>query len=88
MNSIPPPSCVCHSQFLNVCPPNDYGLIYFPSPPYMIVRKLEHQSYFSLIFSPMDTPFSLFLAMFSLRIQPNRLYSPLPLVFVTASSLM
>ena len=57
-------------------------------PPLTIVRKLEHQSYFSLIFSPMDTPFPLSLTMFPLHVQPNRLYSPLLLVFVAASSLM
>ena len=40
------------------------------------VRKLEHRSYFSLIFSPMDIPFSLSPAMFPLHVEPNRLYSP------------
>ena len=38
-------------------------------------------------FLTMDTPFSLSLATFSLHVQPNRLYSPLPLVFVVVSSL-
>ena len=52
-----------------------------------IVRKLEHRSYFSLIFSPTDTPFSLSLATFSIHIQPDKLYSPFPLVVVVASSL-
>ena len=51
------------------------------------VRKLEHWSYFSLIFSPMDTPLPLSLTTFPLHVQPNRLYSPLLLMFVVASSL-
>ena len=35
----------------------------------------------------MDAPFFLSLTMFPLHVLPNRLYSPLPLVFVAASSL-
>ena len=51
------------------------------------VRKLEHRSHFSLIFSLWTLPLFLPLTTFPLRVLPNRLHSPFSLVFVVASSL-
>ena len=50
------------------------------------VRKLEHRSHFSLIFSLWTFPSFLSLTTFPLHIPPNRPYSPLSLVFIAASS--
>ena len=58
-----------------------------PSLVFAVVRKLEHWSHFSLIFSLWMLPPFLPLTTFPLYVLPNRLHSPPSLVFIVASSL-